>query len=354
MNKKMSFIILILFFIFCSLAFSQQTMLFRAEVSFEEIAHNTPVVITIFHSDIDRVSVNMRTLVATGTVVLAQDSVGLSNNQGDGIIIQYYTDDNSIVKASSVTYKKTDEHLYSFVTSPIVIDTNSEYIYYRISAKASDGTMGSYPSSNSYIEANVKQIETQAIGTSGGILTLQSGDQTRGNTVQYFLQGALLSTTNYRIKELYTSETLPFIGGLRPIIAYEFTPADIIVNSQALMPSITLYYGDLVSDYNNIEVRWLNGTRWENVSFTNNFEMRTVTVNLALTNTKLGYYAVFDKVALSDSDYRPVYKVFRLGEELEFRNLGTGDTVTIFDINGREIARLTSKPFKWNGRKSSG
>jgi hypothetical protein len=240
------------------------------------------------------------------------------------------------------------------VTDPIFVDTKSEYIYYRIEAKANDGTVGIYPSDNSYIEAALKQMRMQSIGSDGGVLTLQSGDQTKGNTVERFLPGALLSAANFRIKELYTSETLPYIGGLRPIIAYEFTPVDVIVNSQSLMPSITLYYGNLVVDTNNIEVRWLNGTRWETVNFTNDPNMCTVTVNLALTNSKFGYYAVFDKVPLSDNDYRPVYRVFSPGSKLQFRNLQSGDSITIFDINGRQIKRITSSPFDWDGRKDGG
>jgi hypothetical protein len=198
-------------------------------------------------------------------------------------------------------------------------------------------------------------MKVQSIGTEGGVLTLQSGDQRRGNTSNVFAPGALLSAANFRIKELHSSETLPYAGNLQPIIAYEFTPADIIVNSPALMPSITLYYGDMaLANLNNMEVRWLNGTKWEKVNFTNDTDMRTVTVNLALTGTKMGYYAIFVKTPLTDNDYRPEYRVFKFGEKLAFRNLDAGDTVTIFAINGRRVRKLSSPPFEWDGRKDGG
>jgi hypothetical protein len=315
------------------------------------IGSNTTV--SVFHIPIERVSVNMRTLVATWTVVL-NGVEELSSEQGEAIIVQYYTNDDATVKTSSATYQKISDNTYSFVTDPILIDVSSDYIYYRISAKASDGTIGRFPPDDSFAEANLRQMKSQLVETTGGSLVLQSGDQRRGNTLKSFASGALLSASNFRIKELYTSESLPYIGSLRPIIAYEFTPADIVVNSQALMPTITLYYGDLPPNMNNIEVRWLNGSTWQNVNFTNDTNMRTVTVNLSLTNTKLGYYAIFDKVPLTDNDYRPEYRVFLMGEKLVFRNLQAGDTVTIFDINGRQVRKLNTSPFEWDGRRDSG
>ena len=351
--KKKLFIIISGLFFFCTGSFAQvlqDKIIYKAEISFME---SEQPVISIFHIPIERVSVNIRTMVATGTVVLTGVEE-LSSVQSEAITVQYYTDDDSIIKTSNATYQKISENTYSFITDPILIDANSEYIYYRIAAKASDGTIGRFPPDDSFIEANLKQMKTQSIGPEGSVLTLQSGDQRRGNTLKYFAAGVLLSPSNFRIKELYTSESLPFIGNQKPVIAYEFTPADIVVNSQSLMPSITMYYGDLAPNMNNIEVKWLNGTVWENVNFTNDTGMRTVTVNLPLTNTKLGYYAIFDKLPLGDSDYRPSHRVLRFGESLKFRNLEKGDIVTILDISGRSIRKLTKAPFEWDGRKDNG
>jgi hypothetical protein len=115
-----------------------------------------------------------------------------------------------------------------------------------------------------------------------------------------------------------------------------------------------MYYGDLPPNINNIEVRWLDGTTWQKVNFTNDTNMRTVTVNLALTNTKLGYYAIFEKSNLTDNDYRPEYRVFKFGEKIVFRNLQAGDTVTILDINARQVRKLTAPPFEWDGKKDNG
>ena len=356
MNRKFIFSILILFFIFLGVSvYDTQAVTLDANnpiAAFSvEIRFFEPVVatttISVLHTPIERVSVNMRTLVATGTVVLENSDLG-------NLFVRYYTDNDPTLKTSSVTYQKTGSDMYSFVTNPVIVDTGAEYIYYKIIASAQDGTEGEFPEGISYVEANLKQMKSQLIGQNGGVLTLQSGDQTRGNTVEGFAAGALLSASNFRIKELYTNETLPYLGNLRPIIVYEFTPADIIVNSQALMPSITLYYGDLPPNMNNIEVRWLSGTKWDIVNFTNNTDMRTVTINLALTNTKLGYYGIFEKTPLTDNDYRPEFRVFKLGEKLVFRNLQAGDSVTIFDINGRQVKKLTSPPFEWDGTKDTG
>ncbi|MCL2145251.1 MAG: hypothetical protein FWH43_07175 [Endomicrobia bacterium] len=360
MNKKLVFTILIGLFIFTGISVSYADIInsvtpkrtYSVEISFAHSIEKSNIVID--HMPIERVSVNMRTLVATGTVIL-QGPVATMNT----MFLQYYTDDDTVVKTSSITYTQLSERLYSFVTEPIIIGKSTEYIYYNIIADASDGGEGKYPRDNSYIEANLKQMKSQYIDTAGGVFTLQSGDQTKGNTIEIFASGALLSGSNFRIKELYTSESLPYLGNLRPIITYEFTPADLIVTNQALMPSITLYYGDPAVYYgdinvNDIEVRWLNGTSWEKVNFTNDVNMRTVTVNVALTNNKLGYYGIFEKTKLTDNDYRPEYRVFKLGEKLQFRNLQAGDSVTIYDINGRQVRKLTASPFEWDGRKTDG
>jgi hypothetical protein len=371
MSKKLILSILIVFiFLGISVSKAHAEVLdsvnpvrrFSVEISFIAPSSTT---VSIFHIPIERVSVNMRLLVATGTVSLSGDSTELGS-----LLIEYYTDNNINLSTGSITSaalakaanKSVNNVLtpkagaadYSFVTEPVLVDANAEYIYYRIKAAAKDGTVGIYPADDLYIEANLKQIKSQNIDNSGGSLSLHSGDHTRGNTTINFAPGSLLSDSTFRIKELYTSETLPYLGNLRPVITYEFTPADIIVNTQSLMPSITMYYGDMLTNANNIEVRWFNGTSWERVNFTNDTDMRTVTVTLALTGTKLGYYALFEKVVLRDNDYRPEYRVLKFGDKTVFRNLQAGDVVTIFDINGRRIRRLIEPPFEWDGRKDNG
>ena len=355
MNKKILFTILMFLFISCAIAGAQifaypQKKIFRAEVSFEEAGN----IVSILHLPIERVSVNMRTLVATGTVVLAGEDVQLHSAPGEALKIEYYTDSELSPVFSSVTFQKTSGDTYTFVTDPIIVDNSTDFIYYRIIAKTQDGSIGKFPEDETFISANLTQMKLKKIGPEGGTAVLQSGDQTRGDTYERFMPDSLLTTNNFRIKELYTTDSIPLVGSLQPIIVYEFTPADISVNNPSLMPTISLYYGDLPPNNNNIEVKWLNGSGWQNVSFTNDTDKRTVTVNLSLTSTKLGYYGVFNKTALTDNDYRPEFRLLKFGEKMQFRNLQSGDVVTIFNLNGQQIRRITAAPFEWDGRRDSG
>ena len=131
--KKKLFIIISGLFFFCTGSFAQvlqDKIIYKAEISFME---SEQPVISIFHIPIERVSVNIRTMVATGTVVLTGVEE-LSSIQSEAITVQYYTDDDSIIKTSNATYQKISENTYNFITDPILIDTNSKYIYYRIAA----------------------------------------------------------------------------------------------------------------------------------------------------------------------------------------------------------------------------
>ncbi|MDR1695876.1 MAG: gliding motility-associated C-terminal domain-containing protein [Endomicrobium sp.] len=351
MNKKFIFSILIAFLAIFAHKTAYAAVIdgaspakrFSVEISF--VPAKTTV--SIFHAPIERVSINMRMLTATGTVSLAGDSLEIGS-----LSIHYYTSDDAVVKTSSVSYQKTGEALYGFTAEPIIIGQESDFIYYRIIAAAKDGTEGKYPAGG-YLKAGLYHTKSQTIGAEGGTLTLHMGDQRYDNTSKSFISGALPADTKFSVKEIDSRETLPYSGNLKPIIAYEFSPANFAVKGGAYMPSITLYYGDLPADAKNIEVRWLDGTSWERVNgFINETDMRSVTLNLAHTGTKLGYYGIFEKSDLTDSGYRPLDRAFRPGEFVEFRNLSPGDKVTIYNLRGQEISKADSgSQFKWDGKR---
>ena len=355
MNRKILFIILTAFILFVPFLKVQAVILtpdnpfkrFRVEISFIE-----PTNIFITHSNIDRVSVNMRTLVAVGTVVLENNAA--LKSASDAIYLEYFTDTSTTTVKVPVSFVQTSTNTYSFVTSPVVVSNTNNTVYYKIVAEDSNGKFGYYPDSSTYITAGLYPTEQKSIGTDGGTLLLQSGDQTRGDSSITFLGSALLTEQDFLMQELYPTDPLPSVDNLNPIITYYLSPQNFTVTTRALMPSITLYYGDMPPNNNNIDVKWFNGSSWQSVSFANDTEKRTVTVNLSQTNTEFGYYAIFEKVKLTDNDYRPVERAFMPGEKIIFRNLKTGDSVTIFNLKGQPIKTLATAPFEWDGRTTSG
>ncbi|MCL2145080.1 MAG: hypothetical protein FWH43_06290, partial [Endomicrobia bacterium] len=307
--------------------------------------------VLINHADINRVSVNMRLLVAVGTVTLSGGSLEI-----DSMAIEYYTDNDASVKTSSAAYKNISAGAYSFETEPVSVDVNAGDIYYRILAGAKDGSFGYYPSSYSYVAAGLYQTESLSVGSSGNILVMQSGYQTRGDSNIVFSDDPLRGSMQFSIKELYPDDSsIPAAGNFKPLITYYFYPENFTA-SRSHMPSITLYYGDLPKNNNNIEVRWWDdsASKWVKVNSENNTDRRTVTLHLSGTGTGFGYYAVLDRIKLKDNDYRPLNRSFMPGESIEFRNLSEGDTVTIYNLRGKKVMTLSrpdaSGRIIWNGR----
>jgi hypothetical protein len=111
----------------------------------------------------------------------------------------------------------------------------------------------------------------------------------------------------------------------------------------------------LPSNINNIEVKWFNNLgKWQDVKFTNDTAKRTALVNLAATQTDLGYYAIFMKTAESETGFGPDKRVITPYEKIKFRGLQDGDYVKIYNSRGKAIATVDKAPFEWNADTSSG
>ncbi|MDR2192530.1 MAG: hypothetical protein LBO62_06605 [Endomicrobium sp.] len=376
MNKKNVFTILIAGFLYCASVFAggafssrafaavltQENNIarFRVEISFENVEESTkPVILAIEHSYITRVSVNMRTLVATGSVKITEIGKELGLDVSDVYLQYQLSDDAGNIIITSAPYKKVNENLYSFVSSPIVVDRggkgNEINIDYRIVAKDSAGGLAYYPSSSSYITAEIKPIVSGEGGMDGKPFVLQSGDQTRGDTSMLFYHGALISTPTLIIQELYTDkEPLPSIETVHPIITYFFSPPNIAPQNN-LNPVISLYYGDLPADINDIEVRWFDSSsgKWKYVKSDNDTVKRTATVNMARSQG-LGYYAIFIKSDFAELGFGPDKRVITPHEKIKFRGLQEGDIVKIYNSRGKNIATLDREPFEWDASYNGG
>lgn len=366
MNNKIKVLltILISLFILPVISFAQTTVekkIYKVELSFEYTIAGTTV--SVSHSGIERVSVNMRTLVAAGNITL-EGSGTLAN-----MYIEYHTMLDDTIQRAGVSYASSKGQEYSFITDPVVVPSASsereDTVYYRIVAQTNDGSWGYYPSSTTYQTAELNTVSKKSIDTSGGMLIQQSGDHTKGDSNIIFSNNALLQSGDFSIEELYSdsysnrSKIHNYTSeGINPVITYDFTLDNsrfISITDQSKMPAITLYYGDLPKNINEITVKWLNDAgKWVDVAFSNDTDKRIVTVSLAQTGTKLGFYAVFDKIDYSDNDYRPEYTLFTPGEMLEFRHLRDGDSVTILNMRSQVVKNITSAPFEWDGKDSSG
>ncbi|MDR3112792.1 MAG: hypothetical protein LBU09_00265 [Endomicrobium sp.] len=363
MSKKSIFTILTVVFICCAGVFingafaatltpENKTARFKVEISFEK---SPP---TITHYPVTRVSVNARTLVVVGNVAIADGAENLP--ESNAVYLEYeLSDDPGNVLTASAAYRKESSGYYSFVSSPIVVNRggkgNEVNINYRIVANSGGFSSGYYPSSTSYITAEITPSTMAVAGMDGLPFVLQSGDQTRGDSYVQFHYGALLSAPSLIIQELYTgNDALPSLEPVQPVITYHFMPDNVAVKNN-LRPVISLYYGDLPLDINNIEVKWFNNAgKWQDVKFTNDTAKRTALVNLAATQTDLGYYAIFSRTQSPETGFGPDKRVIAPYEKIKFRGLQEGDVVKIYNSRGKNIKTLDSPPFEWNADSSSG
>ncbi|AKL98055.1 hypothetical protein [Endomicrobium proavitum] len=311
--------------------------------------------VTIQHAAIDRISVNMRALVATGTVHI-EGSANLTNLE-----LQYWREKGSSTETVNVRFIDVGGKNYSFVTPAVNVPQqtpgNEDAVHYRIVAQSDNGEYGYYPSSSSWQKAGLHVSTSHVIDAAGGRIVLNSGDQVKGNTSLSFQTGVLSGGQSFSIEELYSDGTPLY--SLVPVIAYRFLP--VTYSTAAAGSTITMYYGHLPSNANNINVMYHDGAsaQWQNVAIlNNNTDAKTVTVSLDQVQRQLGYYAIVNGQNVSDNDHRPTQRALMPGETISFRNLHSGDSVTIFNMRAKIIRTLSNiesdGSIIWDGKDSGG
>ncbi len=361
--NKMKKIFLLAGFV-CVFLFSA-SQLFAVIVStstkFRARAVMTEPELVIIHSQVQKVSPVAKEMVIVGSV-----DVGSSPNYLSELKLIYTlpgssetTEDISFASnLGNVTFSKR-----------IAFSQESGQIEYKIKATAVKGVSVSTETSKFY--AVISASVTANIGTSGGTVTLESGNQLYGNTKLVLPSGALSSSEDITITELNTDQTIDASAASKAaaqemmLTCFEITP-DMTLTGSAVL---NLYYGSKTTSQ-NITIKRFNGSSWvdvdsgSTVSLSKSVSAKAPVVNsssrtVSVEITELGRYATFaGSGSLPDSEYRPKKRVVVYGRaEVEFNNLMDGDVVKIFNINGKKIREITSGDsggFKWDGKKDDG
>ena len=336
----------------------------------------TPVM-DLSHDPISRVSQNIRKFLAIGSISV-QNINGL---KADNVYMEYYFDSPATISTlTATTLNKVSASTYTFELdlekSNIPASPTYNTMYYRIVVVSTEhgGSVDYYPSSTTYQTVAISSQTSGLIGNAGGKVILESGNQKEGSSSIEFANTALISSYNFIITELESSQVDPHVSTdmAKPVISYDFkssppsTGFETFVNSSpSQLPIITMYYGDkvLAKDKTKIEVMWYDSVNddWIPVPFTNNVN-NTVTVNLALTQTGQGYYAIFiDNVgsAFNSNNYRPEFRMIRPGATMIFgERVGSKapsiKSVEIYNLKGARVATLTdASGFAWQGRSGT-
>ena len=286
-----------------------------------------------YNRDIARISPYQRRMVVIGNV---------SDASVSDIRFNYRV--NGSVDISSLTLNGKP----GFASEEYIVPDNAATFSYRVfTAYDSDySRIKYYPYDLSWVDVPVIDYSSMSVSDAGATLILDNEDRRYGYSNIVIPPNALSAAQTIKFTEMDMEKSFPWQSSSRIIKVYRLEPATLILGANA---AITLY-ADELEDSGKYSMKYWNGSSWKDLNTVYNPSEKTVTAN----NANFGYYAIFDAKSLKDSDYRPEYRLLKFGEKMQFRNLQEGDIVTIFDLKGRQIRRITAAPFEWDGRRDSG
>ncbi len=381
MNKKillLSFLCLVFLSAMVNCAFADTTFAtLKAYVYFPKV--------TISHTPIKTISAETRLLKPKISVEFGRE--GYSSATAN---VLYYTDKDSTVRTAlddELTIYNNNEF---YIALPELAESVSSVHYkIRIIAVNDSGvtTEAYYPDSNvsadEYIEALVASSATAEVNASdGGTVEYSDGNQEYSGTTVTFDPGSVSGSGSVIIEEISLDDLFaaffPVSGYARSaalkavktvatsdidknkmLTAYKvYTTGGININTQGYA---TFSYGSSGSTATKFDVLYsADGSTWEYVKVTS-VDTENKTVSCDISN--FGYYLIMVSSNLNDSDYRPAKRVrikSRISngtyEGFRFGNLVEGDTVKIYNLNGKKIAELTAgdtNGFVWKGRKDT-
>ena len=218
-----------------------------------------------------------------------------------------------------------------------------------------------------YITANIIQSSSTVInGSEGGTAEMESGDQSTGNA------GITINPGSYDGDKTFDIEILDpgLIGNLAPARAslkptgsavaligvkdengdYDFTfnvPADIKI------PYAGMKNGDKFAVKRGATTSSLD--EYKKVTSID-YENKVIHVS----SSKTGYFAVFLGEEITKNSYRPKRRVIvkaraeSRGDVFQFNYLTEGDSVKIYNVNGKKVRELDGGTFAWDGKDDSG
>jgi len=321
---------------------------FSAEIVFSSV---TPASIT--HSAITTVSSINGILKAKAYVDFG------SNNLSAVADLRYYVNGQSL-NISTVSKGAINHRTEFYIATPKLNSSDTSVSYQlKITLQDSSGSTSYlyWPSSSTYQSVNIVNSSSNVVTASGGgTVKFESGNQQYGDTEIVFSSGTFATDQTITITELTLPSMSPsYSGGVstsQMVALYSVTPLGITLGAPA---RATFYYGTETSATRFELMRSDDQITWEKVSnVTTDLTNKTVSADI----TKTGYYAIYVSGSLSDNDYRPAKRVVVQGRDVfKFNNLSDGDSVKIYNVNGKRIREIKSgdaEGFKWDGRRDSG
>ncbi|MBR3628528.1 MAG: hypothetical protein IKN42_06770 [Elusimicrobia bacterium] len=287
-------------------------------------------------------------------------------------LVYYLNGDQSTKQEEPVNEgKKINNKQDFYISLPQFSDTDTSVSYQiKIALKdAAGNTFYAYwPSSDTakFNTSQITSIASKVIGTDGGIVELESGNQEIGNSAITVQPGTFTSDIKVIIEEFDPNDELFLSAGKAKSVQERVRAYSIrtepAIDTFKLPLSVQLSNATQLNIQKfELKYRKDNSTTWNKAEKIKIDNIDTVQKLLFATVTKTGQYMIFAASNLTDNDYRPENRV-RVKSRIsayggfKFNNLKDGDSVKIYTTSGKKIAELTAgdyEGFEWKGRKGT-
>jgi len=290
------------------------------------------------------------------------------------VVLEYKVDSGNV---QTVEKEITNRRDFFVGTPKGAITKDNQHVYYRIKAvfRVEDEDFILYtPSGTSATEFAtvdvISKIEKNVNGSSGDTISVFCGDQFKedsgcGYVTVTVPSGAYSGEHKVVVDfldEISNSGTLDSSKTKENIISAVSVDVEGVSEISAPLQISNLPL-QIETKANKFFMQYQDGTEWENIT-TANLSVDKQEQLFSFLAEDLGRYRVLESIVLSKSSYRPENRIVIKGKipgsypGFEFKYLKEGDTVTIYNLKGRKVRKITADGSSditvWNGRRDNG
>jgi hypothetical protein len=298
------------------------------------------------------------------SLYLVDNSFYPSANMVPAFEMEYYYNDNSVNSSTVGLRFISSGNYYELENGSIIVPLDVSTVSYRIGVRYNGeiDRIKWFPLTG-YINVPLVSASSSTIGAGGGTVELPNGDQHTDNTDVTVEPGELDEDTDIIIIEHPTDGS---IGA-----KYSFVATQDIVKLTEIQLSASYNKSYKLTfttpDTKDYEIYYATSKTgpWTKLDATKNLQ---ASYTVQWTSAKYGnlsptppsnFFAVKTLIARNvNSSVRPVNRAFMPGGSVRFNSLKDGDSVTIYNLKGKLVRKLTPAAYQtyvdWDGRNSKG
>jgi len=318
----------------------------------------------IKHTPITNVSANTRVLNAKINVDFG------CYTSANAKILYYLNGDSSNVREESENNIPNKQDF--FIALPQFSETDNKVDYQvEVTLKANGEETKMYYPVNAeekpyYLTATIQSSSSSVInGNQGGTVSYDTGDQNTGGVSVEVPAGSYEGDDVVTIEEIdpnllgapaYMAPSRASAGSSKALMAYKIAKGgNLDVVSEPPL-KVTFKYPNMKKGDKFVIKRGASASEVnEALKTTVNYDTKEV---IAMS-PKYGFFGLYF-AASSDNDYKPARRVIvkaraeSRGDVFQFNCLKEGDSVKIYNVNGKKVRELKGNSFAWDGKNDDG